>query len=193
MESLSISRLASASLSRRAVLRRGGLAAAFAIASGGRLVTPADAHAQGVPLTILTADQGTTLAALGETMLPGALAAGIANFVDDQLRRTTPLLIIRYFDWPGDLTAFYTQGLAALDAASKTANGTPFAQASASQQQALVGTLLGGKVAGWNGPPSPLFYLATRSDAVDVVYGTVDGFAKLNIPYMPHILPAQKW
>lgn len=193
MESLPITRLAEASLSRRAVLRRGGLAAAFAIAAGGGVLTPAEAHAQGVPLAILSAGQGTALAALGETMLPGARAAGIANFVDAQLGKATPLLIIRYFDWPGDLTAFYTQGLAALDRASETASGAPFAQATASQQQALAGALLGGKVPGWNGPPATLFYLATRSDAVDVVYGTVDGFAKLNIPYMPHILPAKNW
>jgi hypothetical protein len=26
-----------------------------------------------------------------------------------------------------------------------------------------------------------------------VVYGTVEGFAKLNIPYMPHILPPEGW
>jgi len=28
-----------------------------------------------------------------------------------------------------------------------------------------------------------------RSDAVDVVYGTVEGFERLGVPYMPHILP----
>ena len=32
-----------------------------------------------------------------------------------------------------------------------------------------------------------------RSDAVDVVYGTPEGFAKLGVPYMPHIMPPTSW
>ena len=38
-----------------------------------------------------------------------------------------------------------------------------------------------------------LFYVCLRSDAVDVVYGTPEGFRKLNIPYMEHILPPEGW
>ena len=45
----------------------------------------------------------------------------------------------------------------------------------------------------WSGPPAPLFCFVTRSDAVDVYYGTQEGFARLNIPYMAHILPPKKW
>jgi hypothetical protein len=26
-----------------------------------------------------------------------------------------------------------------------------------------------------------------------VVYGTVEGFARLGVPYMPHILPERSW
>jgi hypothetical protein len=36
-------------------------------------------------------------------------------------------------------------------------------------------------------------YLILRSDAVDVVYGTMDGYANLGIPYMPHIAPSKRW
>ena len=36
-------------------------------------------------------------------------------------------------------------------------------------------------------------YGMLRNDAVDVVYGTVEGFARLGIPYMPHILPQRSW
>jgi hypothetical protein len=32
-----------------------------------------------------------------------------------------------------------------------------------------------------------------RSDAVDVVYGTMEGYASLGIPYMPHIAPTKRW
>jgi len=46
---------------------------------------------------------------------------------------------------------------------------------------------------GWSGPPSPFFYFVSRADAVDVFYGTVEGFARLGIPYMPHIAPLKRW
>ena len=36
-------------------------------------------------------------------------------------------------------------------------------------------------------------YLVLRSDAVDVVYGTVEGYEALGIPYMPHIAPDKRW
>ena len=46
---------------------------------------------------------------------------------------------------------------------------------------------------GWEGPPAPLFYLLARSDAVDAVYGTPEGFERLGIPYMAHIAPPRAW
>ncbi len=47
---------------------------------------------------------------------------------------------------------------------------------------------------GWtNAPPAPLFYFALRSDAIDVTYGTMAGFERLDIPYMAHIEPARPW
>jgi hypothetical protein len=32
-----------------------------------------------------------------------------------------------------------------------------------------------------------------RNDGVDVVYGSVEGFKNLDIPYMPHIMPKATW
>lgn len=182
--------------SRRQLFERsavGGVAAAVAIGHQGRWLSPAQAKAENVPLTVLTAEQGALLETLGEVLVPGARAAGIANFVDVQLAKPQPLLMAKYFDWPGSLTDFYTQGLDALDKASAAATGVTFAKAAADQQIALVGALLPGTVKGWAGPPAPLFYLFTRGDAVDVVYGTVEGFARLNVPYVPHILPEERW
>src|SRR3989475_7787670 len=49
------------------------------------------------------------------------------------------------------------------------------------------------KLDGWQGPPGPFIYFVTRSDAVDVVYGTVEGYESLGIPYMPHIAPEKRW
>ncbi len=50
-----------------------------------------------------------------------------------------------------------------------------------------------GKLDGWQGPPGPFVYLVTRSDAVDVVYGTMEGYESLGIPYMAHIVPERRW
>ena len=50
------------------------------------------------------------------------------------------------------------------------------------------------KLAGWQGPPAAGFvYFLLRSDAVDVVYGTVEGYAELGIPYQAHIMPLKRW
>lgn len=188
--------LSGTGLNRRQLLERGaasGLAAAMAISHHGRLLSPSEAWAQGVPLTVLSEEQGALLETFADVLLPGAREAGIATFVDTQLAKTLPLLIIRYFDWPGDLKDFYTQGLAALDKASVATTKTTFVKSTPAVQHALAGTLLGGKTEGWDGPPAPLFYLAVRSDAVDVKYGTVEGFQRLDIPYMPHILPEERW
>ena len=38
-----------------------------------------------------------------------------------------------------------------------------------------------------------LVYSVLRNDAVDVVYGTVEGFARIGVPYLPHILPPRTW
>jgi hypothetical protein len=186
----------SVGVTRREFLERGavgGIAAMMAISYNGRLVSPTQAKAEGVPFTTLTAAEGTQLELLGDVLLPGASDAGIANFVDAQLAKPEPLLIVRYFDWPGPLTDFYSKGLAALDKASQAANGATFAKSTPDQRTALMGGFLGGDIPGWDGPPAPLFYLAVRGDAVDVVYGTVEGFDRLDVPYMPHILPTERW
>ena len=49
------------------------------------------------------------------------------------------------------------------------------------------------KIDGWQGPPGPFIYNVLRGDAVDVVYATMDGYAALGVPYMPHIAPTKKW
>ena len=49
------------------------------------LLTPAEAFAQDVPLRTLKPEEAATLAAMGETLVPGARAAGVVNFVDQQL------------------------------------------------------------------------------------------------------------
>ena len=49
------------------------------------------------------------------------------------------------------------------------------------------------KLDGWKGPAAGFVYFLLRSDAVDVVYGTMDGYAHLGVPYQPHIAPTRSW
>jgi len=168
---------------------------AFTIAGHTVLLTARQARAQGIPLHILSAHEARTLEAMGETLLPGARQAGIANFVDQQLGVAPEdgLVVLRYLDFPPPYTPFYQASLATLDHASQASHHENFADLSEAQRRSMVESMGTGNPPGWQGPPAPLVYFALRSDAVDVVYGTVEGFAKLQVPYMPHILPPRRW
>lgn len=181
---------------RRAFLKSSAAGVlAFQLAGAQVLLTPREARAKEVPFQVLQPDEVATLEALGEALLPGARDAGIANFVDNQLAVDAPdcLLLIRYLDVPPPYVEIYRPALAALNGASRAAYDKTFAELTAEQASALVGEMGQKNPAGWAGPPAPLFYFAARSDAVDVVYGTEEGFKSLGIPYMAHIRPAQKW
>ena len=41
--------------------------------------------------------------------------------------------------------------------------------------------------------PAGQAYFVLRSDAVDVVYGTMEGYERLGVPYLPHIAPDKRW
>jgi hypothetical protein len=184
-------------MERRAFLQ-GAASGALAFTVGGAevLLTPGAARAQGVPLRTLTAEQATTLEALGETLVPGARAAGISHFVDQQLSipAEEALLEARILNVKPPYANFYRAALAAVDRASQTLNnGRGFAQLNETEQRAFVGDMRQNKVAGWQGPAGGFVYFLLRSDAVDVVYGTQEGYAGLSIPYMPHIAPTKKW
>ena len=49
------------------------------------------------------------------------------------------------------------------------------------------------KIEGWQGRPGGFVYMVLRSDAVDVVYGTMEGYEALGIPYQAHIAPEKRW
>jgi len=180
-------------LSSRAFVGRGGAAVAALTMLTEHGLTPAEAKATNVPLGHFDDAEAESLDAFGETILPGATAAGLLYFIDDQLGRADPLFLLRYLDWTAPFAAFYRQGLAALDEMSQARHGRRFARCGAEQRNGIVAEIAKAEPPGWDGPPAPLFYFAVRNDAVDVVYGTVDGFAKLGVPYMPHIAPAERW
>jgi hypothetical protein len=170
-------------------------ALAFTVGGVETLLTPRAARAQGVPLRTLRPEEAETLEALGETLVPGAREAGVVHFVDQQLSvpPEEALLEARILNVRPPYANFYRAALAGIERASAARNGKRFAALDASGQHDFVDRLRQNKIDGWQGPAAPFVYLVTRSDAVDVVYGTVDGYARLAIPYMAHIAPTTRW
>jgi hypothetical protein len=159
------------------------------------LLTPAQARVQGAAFGVLTPAEVRALEALGECLVPGARVAGVAHYVDANLRRSpaTSLLMLRYLDVLPPHSDFYRLGLGALDTASMRQHGQVFADLGEAAATSLVAAIAKADPDGWQGPPAPLFYFALRGDAVDIVYGTRAGFEKLGVPYLAHIEPASDY
>jgi Gluconate 2-dehydrogenase subunit 3 len=177
---------------------RGATAGALAFTVGGVevLLLPSEARAQKVPLKVLSADEALRLEAVSETLVPGARDAGISHFVDQQcsVPPHDALLNIRIANVRPPFVNFYRAALNAIDASCQAQHGKPFAQLTAAEQTAFIGTMRVGKHPDWKGPPpQPAIYNALRADAVDVVYGTVEGTEKLGVPYMALVAPKARW
>src|SRR5262244_345163 len=182
----------------RRLFIKGAAMGAIAFTVGGVevMLTPRSARSQGVPFRTLTAEQAELLEALGETLVPGARQAGISHFVDQQISipAQEALLEARILNVRPPYANFYRAALGAIDRASQALNnGRPFVELSEAEQRSLIDNIRQNKVEGWQGPAGPFVYLVLRSDAVDVVYGTMDGYAALGIPYRPHIAPTKRW
>jgi hypothetical protein len=181
---------------RRELLRAGGIGL-LTFSLGGSLVkmSPAEAQAAGVSLSVLSRAEAETLASLCERLVPGSREAGVVAFVDHQLAvsRTDCMLMIRYLGVDPPFTPFYREGLAALNAAAQSRHQLSFSKLEDASAEALIDALVDGKIEGWTGPPPPFFYFVTRNDACDVMYGTVKGFKALGVPYAPHIMPPSEW
>ncbi|MEL7027931.1 MAG: gluconate 2-dehydrogenase subunit 3 family protein [Pseudomonadota bacterium] len=183
-------------LDRRRFVKTGALGVlVFQVNGCAMPLTPGEARARGADRQTFTAAEIATLDRLGETLLPGAAEKGFAQFIDHQCAgpHSECLSMIRYFDWPPPYGDFYKSGLAALDALSVARLNASFADVEPAEATELVREISAGQPDGWSGPPAPLFYLVTRSDAVDVVYGTVEGFEQLEVAYLAHIEPETKW
>ena len=182
--------------SRRSFLRRAG-AGVLGFWVGGTLLhlTPAEAREQRLPFQVLDVPQVRTLEAFADGLLPGSAAAGVAYFIDHQLAAAPveQMLIIKYLGVEPPFASFYANGLAALDSSAVAAHETIFPEITDDQRQALIAEMAQADPTGWAGPPAPLFHFVLRSDALDVVYGTVQGVESLGIPYMAHIEPPSRW
>jgi hypothetical protein len=183
-------------IDRRAVMKDAALGMlSFSVGGTEILLTPRQARAQTVAFRTLRTEEAETLEALGEILLPSARDSGIAHFVDQQVSGAPVdcLLMARIANVKPPFINFYRASLAAIDGASLAAHQRQFAQLTATEQHAFVDRMRQNKLDGWKGPAQPFVYFITRQDAVDVVYGTVDGFKQLGIPYMAHIQPAARW
>jgi len=185
-----------ASIGRRGFVKGATLGAlAFTVGGAEILMTPNEARAKNVPFRLLDAHQGETLEALGETLVPQAREAGIAHYIDQQISvpPQESLLQARIFNFRPPFAEFYRAAIVAVDAGSNKMLGRDFAPLTASDQRQFVNLMRQNKIEGWTGRPGPLVYAVLRADAVDVVYGTMEGYEALGIPYMPHIPPEKRW
>jgi len=178
----------------RAALNGPALYLSFTVGGETLCLTPQEARSRGVALRTLSEPQAATLESLGEAIVPGSAQLGLVQFIDHQLQAdpNDALLIAKYFGVALPFANFYASGVKIADGMARRLAGKSIAEVSAAELNALVaGMAKPGAVE--DGYPIFLFYLCLRSDAVDIVYGTPDGFQKLNIPYMQHILPPDGW
>jgi len=183
-------------LERRVLLKAAGLGLlAFMVDGAQVMMTAGQARAQSIPFRVLDAHEAETIEALGETLVPGARQAGVSHFIDQQISAPPgeALLEARIVNVKPPFVNFYRAAIAGVDKASESRHGRAFSAISAGEQAALVDLMRQNKIEGWQGPPAGLVYFVLRSDAVDVVFGTMEGYAALGVPYQPHIAPESKW
>jgi Gluconate 2-dehydrogenase subunit 3 len=181
-------------ITRRDVLTKLSVGlASLSISTAFPNIASAEAGVTQAPLRHFSSSEGQLLEALGDVLVPGASEAGIVQYVDDQLGRPEPLLFLKYMDYLGSYVEFYKQGLDSLENRSRLLYRKSFLTLDSDQKVTLVREISQKNPADWKGPPAPLFYLVVRNDAIDVTYGTPEGFAKLGVPYMAMIEPPRKW
>ena len=184
------------SIKRRAFMK-GAAAGTLVFSVGGAevLLTPAQARAQAVAFKVLKPEDVTQLEAFTEALVPGARQEGIAHFIDQQcsVPPHEALLALRIANGRPPFVIFYRAVLAEVDRQCRIMHAKGFGDLNPAEQHAFIDLVRQAKLADWKGPPQPQVYAILREDAVDVVYGTVAGFERLQVPYMPHVLPTARW
>ena len=174
-----------ASLSRRHLMARSTAAGFFMVAGQWLWLTRQEAAAKAFEPQVLTIDQCQALANLADAIVPGAAAAGFAAYIDLQLQAgDASLLIGKYLGV--DITAQTGFYQSAADNVIALTNDT-------TSHQKLVAGMASDNLTKWIGPPASYVLFVLRADALDVTYGTPEGFEALGIPYMAHIMPETPW
>jgi hypothetical protein len=181
-------------LDRRFLLQAGGASLAVAAATPLALFDPRAARAQGMPFKVLAPDEVTTIEALSDALVPGARDAGVSHYIDHELASPSPRLMLRFAQLRGPMPPYYHGALAAFAAAVTAQGSGSFSSLSPDAQHTIIEALRTGAIKPWDATVAPpVFYGMMRNDGVDVVYGSVEGFKNLDIPYMPHIMPKATW
>ena len=135
-------------------------------------------------------DDAATVAAFTERLLPGAPGqpgareANVLNYIDLALAGAY-----------ADQQDFYRRGLAALDAYCRAANGKPFVELAAAQQDDVIAALEAGKASHFIWPSAQAFFNAVRTHTMeglfaDPVYGGNKDFAGWRLVGFPGAQPA---
>ncbi len=183
------------SLNRRTVLVGAGAVFGFVVAGCEKQITPKQARQQAASLQVLTVAEQAIVDAIGSRLVPGATEAGLSHYLDVQLNASAAdqMLMIKYLGLEYPFTDFYKQGLAAVNRSALSRYDRELTKLTTQEIDSLIGAMSTNGLSDWEGPPAPFFYFVIRSDAVDVSYGTRDGFDRLGIPYMAHIQPPSDW
>jgi len=180
----------------RDIGRRQFIASAVGAAAMAGSVRAALAEVKGdeIKFKVFSDHQAQVFSVWCDLLAPGASAAGVVQFVDKYLSAPylESLLFVRFFQG-APLAEFYTAGLLGIDGESVAQFQKPFLDLTPANQKLIVDAVVASDTKSWNAPEAFFFYLVSRNDAVDVVYGTENGFQVLDIPYLAHISPDQPW
>lgn len=172
-------------LTRRHLLGSSLVTASYLVLGTRLTITPAEAVERDFTPEVLTRPQLKSIEAIAEHLVPGSVDAGIAAYLDAQLRAgKDSLLIGKYLgvDIPAQVN-FYQTLAGNLQTALETEQ--PRAEA--------INAMWNDNQPNWDGPPASYMLFVLRSDALDVTYGTPEGFERLGVPYMAHIMPEKPW
>ena len=103
--------------SRRELIKHGVGLLTVAAASGVKMLTPAQARSETIPFRIFDRTEVEVIDTLGEVLLPGSAASGLAHFIDFQLAgpASDNMLMIKYLGLNPPFADFYRGGIAAVD------------------------------------------------------------------------------
>ena len=172
-------------LTRRRLLGSSVFTASFLVLGDRVMLSAAEAVELDFTPEVLTREQLKIIETVADQLVPGSANAGIAAYLDAQLRAgNDSLLIGKYLGV--DISAqidFYESLARNLQKALQTEQAI----------SEVLGAMWSDTQAGWQGPPASYMLFVLRADALDVTYGTPEGFEALDIPYMAHIMPETPW
>ena len=172
-------------LTRRRLLGSSVFTASFLVLGDRVMLSAAEAVELDFTPEVLTRDQLKIIETVADQLVPGSANAGIAAYLDAQLRAgNDSLLIGKYLGV--DISAqidFYESLARNLQKALQTEQAI----------SEVLSAMWSDTQAGWQGPPASYMLFVLRADALDVTYGTPEGFEALDIPYMAHIMPETPW